>query len=331
MLDATLLQNVFAMSKQPAVHTVAADDRQIVGTTGSGAQRSARAREASPPRPPVRSFRHGTSIIDTHADEESMGAKEDMRGRLGLLLIGGSAFGLVIIAVLVVFGATRSPDPESVYKAAQLLLASLLPMFGTWVGTVLAFYYSKENYEAASRGTLDLVRTVAQKLTVTPVTAKMMPRAQIIAMPVPAQHTLADLPVSDIQARFRKTGANGLPISRLLIVDSSDICVAMLHRSVFMEAVAIAQADNPPLDLTNATLGDLLGRPCAHLPGGGTYLNFIQNTFACVARDRTLADAKAAMEQLSGCQDVVITQTGKRSEAILGWLSNIDIGRMSEA
>lgn len=41
------------------------------------------------------------------------------------------------------------------------LLGVLLPLFGTWVGTVLAYYFGKENFEAASKR----YENIIQKLT----------------------------------------------------------------------------------------------------------------------------------------------------------------------
>jgi len=37
------------------------------------------------------------------------------------------------------------------------------------------------------------------------------------------------------------------------------------------------------------------------------------------------------MQQISGCQDVIVTKTGDRAEPMIGWLSNIDISRLSAA
>jgi hypothetical protein len=66
-------------------------------------------------------------------------------------------------------------------------------------------------------------------------------------------------------------------------------------------------------------------------PVSATYEEFIQKTMAFVSQDRTLADAKAAMGQLPGCQDVIVTKSVNNTEPVLGWLSNVDIARFSMA
>jgi hypothetical protein len=215
-------------------------------------------------------------------------------------------------------------------SAAQLLLSALLPLFGTWVGTILAFYYSKENYEAASQGTLDVVRTVAQRLSSTPVTAKMMPVAQIVALQIPADGSIGLLKLSDIESKFNTIGANGQRISRLFIVNNVGACLGILHYSVFAEMLASGFRDTPPIDLATATLAPLLTKECRAYKGM-TYGEVIQKTIVFVSLGRTVADAKTAMEQIPGCQDIVVTNTGDRAEPMIGWLSNIDIIRLSAA
>jgi hypothetical protein len=97
-----------------------------------------------------------------------------------------------------------------------------------------------------------------------------------------------------------------------------------------MEALASALRATPAVDPAVDTIAKLLaiGYPS---PPPVTYEDFFTSTIAYVARDRTLADAKSAMEAIPGCQDVVVTAGGAKAEPILGWISNVDIGRASMA
>lgn len=262
-----------------------------------------------------------------------MSHEADFRAKLGSRLVfwATMAVSLLGVAVLVGAGIAESKGEKGAFlQTAQLLLSALLPLFGTWVGTVLAFYYSKENFQAASQGTLDLVRVVAQRLSSTRVAEKMMPRSQIVAETVPAGKVLGDLRIAAVEQRFASVGVNGVRISRLLIMDSTDACVAILHRSVYMEMLTSGLRSNPPIDPANDPLAPLLSKQYAARPGL-TYEDFIRRTLACVAQDRTVADAKAAMESTADCQDVIVTRTGSLKDPVVGWLSNIDISRMSQA
>lgn len=257
---------------------------------------------------------------------------ESFRAKLGLRLVFWSTLALVGLGIVVMIGATVAEikgNNGAVQGAAQLLFSSLLPLFGTWVGTILAFYYTKENYEAASRGTLDVVRSVAQRLSATPIAGKMMPKADIVSISLGAGQSIDDVPISKVEDGFAKT-KDGQRISRLLFLDSNGACVAILHRSVYNEMLATGLRQSPPMDVSKDGMGKLLAM--AHpTRAGKTYKDFVQNTLAYIAQDRTLADAKLAMEQVPGCQDVIVTQNGIKSEPLLGWISNIDIGRFSQA
>jgi hypothetical protein len=257
---------------------------------------------------------------------------DDFRSKLGSRLVFGSTIALTGLGLVIMVGAAwsaiASNKPETLMSAAQLLLSALLPLFGTWVGTILAFYYTKESYQAASQGTLEAVKSATQRLSTTPVATKMMPLGQIINVQIPAGGSVDQLSISDIEKKFDTVGANGQRISRLLILDSTGVCIGILHHSLFAEMLAMLLRDNPQIDLTATTFASLLQKE-SRAYKGLTYRDLIQRTIAFVAQDRTVADAKAAMEQIQGCQDVIVTKTGDRTEPIIGWLSNIDVTRLS--
>jgi len=256
---------------------------------------------------------------------------DDIRARLGIWLVFFSAGALVTHAIVMVAAVGWKGDAGAVKDTTQLLLSSLLPLFGTWVGTVLAFYFSKENFEAANRGTIDLVRSVSQRLASTKVTDAMMPRERMITLEIPQGQSLGDFKISEIMAKFETIGGNGQRISRLPILTQGGVCEGFLHRGVWAEMLATALSKpGQTLDVTTAILGPLLDAAYP-LQQGTTFGKFIRSAVTYVARDRTVADAKALMEHLPGCQDVIVTDSGQAGESVLGWLSNIDIGRLSQA
>jgi hypothetical protein len=51
-------------------------------------------------------------------------------------------------------------------------------------------------------------------------------------------------------------------------------------------------------------------------------------TFVVVKRQATIAEAKSAMLATPYCSDVCVTNGGTRDEAVLGWLTNVDIARI---
>ena len=58
--------------------------------------------------------------------------------------------------------------------------------------------------------------------------------------------------------------------------------------------------------------------------------NWVSN-IAYVSQQASVAEAKNKMEQQPGCQDLIVTKTGRKDEPVLGWMTNVDIGRLSKA
>lgn len=262
---------------------------------------------------------------------------DGFRGRLGQWLVIGSTAALVLLSLIVIGAAmtvarsegASEDERRAVLETSQLLLSSLLPLFATWVGTVLAFYFSKENFQAATQGTLDIVKLTNQRLLSKRINNEMMPRAQIVHQQVPPEGPQA-IPLKSVDAHFKKIGANGQPISRLHFFDVNGRCLGVLHRATWDRMMVEGLLAAPPLDPEKDTFDRLANLPFA-TQLGATYGDFIRQSVVYVGVDRTLAEAKALMEGKPGCQDVIVTQTGLPGEPVLGWISNVDITRLSHA
>jgi hypothetical protein len=88
-------------------------------------------------------------------------------------------FALTITAVLglaAIVVSLRVADAEKQFAYVKDVLTIVLPLIGTWVGTVLAFYFSRENFVAAAQQTADLVRqlTPGERLQSIAVTEAML-------------------------------------------------------------------------------------------------------------------------------------------------------------
>ena len=73
------------------------------------------------------------------------------RDVLALAILVGATIAITILAVITIVG-----DPSQ----AKDIFNVILPVFASWVGTVLAFYFGRENYEAANQQAQDLVQKV---------------------------------------------------------------------------------------------------------------------------------------------------------------------------
>lgn len=251
---------------------------------------------------------------------------DGFRAKLGMILVLTALIGLTLLSAVALL-TVREPDhyPEMV----RYIYASLLPMFGTWVGTVLAFYFSKENFEAAQKGNLDLFRTLGlEKLRSTPVATAMVARSKMIVLTVTAAIDLPATPVNAVDTEFART-VNGDPITRLVVLDVADKFVAIIHRSTWSEMNVLGLKDPKPL-AAGDTIANLLSKPYP-TPLGPTYQDFLTKSISFVAQGANLADTKSAMEAVPKCQDALVTANGAPAGPVLGWITNTDLGRLSQA
>lgn len=83
------------------------------------------------------------------------------RYKLALWLVGGA--GLIIL--LIAISAISFSVAEKQGDMAEKVLTMIVPMLATWIGTVIAYYFSGENFERASQSASKLLEQATdQKL-----------------------------------------------------------------------------------------------------------------------------------------------------------------------
>jgi hypothetical protein len=217
------------------------------------------------------------------------------------------AFGITVavgIGITILSWAIITTTDDGVNTRAQLVFNAVLPLFGTWVGTVLAYYFSRENFEAATSSTERLVQLTLEERLRSVLVANVMIK-NIFSVQDLSQK------VVDILRQLQ-----GQDIKRLLILQQSGALEALLHR----EGVISYLLDTPDADRPDKTLNDLLKEK----PD-------LKQTPAFVNERATLADAKNAMEKIANCKIVLVTKNGDANEPVVGLLTNTDIAKHSTA
>ena len=211
------------------------------------------------------------------------------------------------------------------YDNTKDILNVLLPVIGTWMGTILAFYFSKDNFEAANRQVKDLldqVNPTDQKLKVLKVTEVMIKPDDGMLLKVKDQTTFEGMKLTDLVQKLEETDTERLPILK-----SDDMTfLFLIYRTTIerfqlqFEKGTIKTDDAHPLptDKNQLTVAHLLNS------------NFeLIKTIKSINLDKcflpataTLSDVRIAMQNNGLCQDVFITATGKKTEKVLGWITN---------
>ncbi len=239
---------------------------------------------------------------------------EWVRGWLGIGIVVFGIVGVTAIAITIMCVA----DPKKSDETAKLLLSSVLPLLGTWVGTVLAYYFAKESMETATRTTRELAG-IEEKLRSVAVTTAMIPIGQADKLQMKRNQDPEKLVLKDLIDQMVKAKRNRLPV-----LSETGAAMYVIHRSTLTEYVAEkalgAAAGAAPPSLTIADLknerSDLFKKI---------------NAWACVGQAMTLAHAKQSMEAVADCSDVFVTESGRSDEPVVGWITNVEISRHAKA
>jgi hypothetical protein len=260
------------------------------------------------------------SSIMSNGTEQAIAstADQDTRNRIAFYITLGGLVGVTILGVFVIWLAKGAVNRS---EASKLVFGSLLPLLGTWVGTVLAFYFAKANFESAAKNTKDLLG-ITERLRSTPVESVMlkMTDPSVIKKTLVSPEKPESLKIAELVKIMRDNRRNRLPV---LNSDSSPLFV--IHLSILTDFISTQalSATGGSKPVTDLTISDL------QAVDSQLYQQIL--AWACVKLGATLAEAKRAMEDIPGCSDVFVTTAGRKSDPVVGWLTNVEIGLRSSA
>jgi hypothetical protein len=238
--------------------------------------------------------------------QETLSSQEtEARSKIGRRIVYWALSAVSILGVIAMVVGALKPEAVGTIKD---ILAMLLPMIAAWVGTVLAFYFSKENYMAAAQSSERMVgMTLDQRLQSISVEAAMLPIAK-----VDNKFTLAKTPDQvKLKAEFLATTAEKTGQNRILVVDTGEVVKYIIHRSMVDKFVA--EKAFAGVKVQDLTLKELIDDP--------KYQPWI-TSFGTLARTDRLSAAKAQVDGNEKCSDVVVTEDGQRGSKAIGWITN---------
>jgi hypothetical protein len=152
------------------------------------------------------------------------------------------------------------------------------------------------------------------------VTEKMIPLNKMTALTIAEGKSAKDVKILDLYNNY------GGMVTRLPILDHRGAVLHVIHQSLIYKFISAQTVDGSKsgtaINLANLTLEDFLSSP-----GMG---ELVTQSIAFVSEHATLDETKTAMEKVQKSQDVFVTERGRREEPIKGWLTNVDIGRLSK-
>ena len=221
---------------------------------------------------------------------------------LALLILLISTVGITGLALFTIL-----QNPEQ----AKDIFNIILPVFSSWVGTVLAFYFGRENYESANRQVWELVeRLTPEQRAKASVTSIIRHFRDITYFQIPSGQNEQNIKLSEL---YGKLVGN---ISRLPIIDADMKPKYMIHKSRLDDYLATDHSKDDNLE-------QFINRQkSTHKFGFG-----LNEGFVVVSEQTSIAEAKRKMKSITSCQDIFITKDGNPDEPLIGWISNVRMAK----
>lgn len=185
---------------------------------------------------------------------------------------------------------------------------TLLPLWATWVGTILAFYFGKSNFEAATKSYQEIIKTLTpeEKMASIKVQNIMIPFNQIKY--IEFKDSFSKKIVEIVQDKVFKE------YNRFAFIDENRVLKYMIHRIEFTNFIT-EKAINQE-NVNDITFETFIKESTTKQN------NYVLKNSGFVAISANLLDAKVKMDSIKECKDVFITQTGSETEPILGLITN---------
>lgn len=220
-----------------------------------------------------------------------------------------SVTGLIGITAIIA-AVVRVPPGESTFESVKDLLGILLPVLSAWAGTVFAFYFGRENFEAAARSTAALVRQLTPEEKLRSIIFKD------VMIPIDkAAKLIIDKAVNQIKVKADMIDGILVPASRerLPMLDQQGLIKFIAHRSLLDRFIVQETAKGKKVE--DLTLADML----ADAPTK----EVLVESFRTVLETASLAEVKVLMDNIKLCSDIFATVDGTPNTKVTGWVTNV--------
>ena len=256
----------------------------------------------------------------------SIATKVLMYGTLTLLIIAS----IIIITAVVMLITSKGASEDKAISLIVNVFHALLPVIATWVGTVIAFYFGKANFEAANKSVQEMVKQITSsddKLKATKVGDKGVMR---LLPEINYNKEIIDKEDKDINVAkdlldFIDTNKKG---ERLPIFDKQISVRYIIHESTINEfARKLGTAKYPGLKdkkLEEITLDLMVNSSDEEMK------NKLIKSLVFVSKNATLFEAKEKMTSSQWSQDIFVTENGNATEPAIGWITNNKITELAK-
>ncbi|XPV69860.1 MAG: hypothetical protein ACNI25_04625 [Halarcobacter sp.] len=208
---------------------------------------------------------------------------------------------IVLFSLVIIFKSTDADDVKELFTI-------ILPVISTWVGAVIAYYFSKDNFETAAKTNESLIKqlTPQEKLLSTKAEDIMTLVSKISYITLDENKDEDTLSLKDDIIKKLDNKINRIPF----IKDSK--IVYILHKSIIDDFLVNYTKDGT--SMKDLTLKQLLNEEY--------YKTYATKSFETAKPTDNLSLIKRLMDENKLCSDVFITEDGTKNSEVLGWITN---------
>ncbi len=218
---------------------------------------------------------------------------------LGLIII-------TLLALIIIWQAKKK------FEASQWVFNAIIPLIASWIGAVIAFYFGRENYEAATEQVLALTRDTLDDLQV----KNIMINVKTIVVKRLDTNEYETTKLENLINLYKEIEKDRIPI-----FSPDGVSKYIIHRSTMSEYNSTTEkkdVNGKEIELNLKHIIDDNKDKFSHEKRYG---------FITVTKETSIQKALNEMNELEGCKDIFITDDGKSSGKVLGWLTDTLINR----
>ena len=210
-----------------------------------------------------------------------------LRGRLAWLVVGLGAAAVVTVSLAAI--AVFSFNSNTSQRDTQIMavLSSVMPVLATWVGTVIAFYFTNESYRQAAESTARF--GLHEEDPRVDSTNLMYPYDKFEKIVLEAPKSLGELKREEVLKKFTES-----TITRVIVVDNRKVALLVIRKNFKDEDFADVDAYQKKY-AADAT------------------------SFAVIERSLSLKRARDLLAATK-VKDIFVTENGQPKQPVIGWI-----------
>lgn len=218
------------------------------------------------------------------------------------LAVGTMGFAASAITVLAIVSICKQP------KETMTIFNIILPVMASWIGTILAFYFGRENFESANKSMKEIIDKLSpEQREQSSAKSIMRPLFDMVYLLIPKGKSEKDIKLSQVRKLITEH------ITRIPIIDADKKPIYIIHASIIDNYLSLGGKED-----------DNLEKFISEYKKKKIQFGFGHNRgFLIVSEDTNLGNAKQSLKDKPTCQDIFITKGGTTNEALTGWISNI--------